>query len=93
RIMLIPISTGVGLTSVSVGLVRALEQKAVAVNFFKPIAQPRKEDTGPEKSTLIVQQGSSISPPKPFELSYAEQMIGDGKGDDLLEEIVERFES
>jgi hypothetical protein len=34
RIMLIPISTGVGLTSVSVGLVRALEQKAVKVNFF-----------------------------------------------------------
>ncbi|MEJ6476084.1 phosphate acetyltransferase [Pseudoalteromonas piscicida] len=92
RIMLIPISTGVGLTSVSVGIVRALEQKAVKVNFFKPIAQPRKEDTGPEKSTVIVQQGSTIAPPTPFELSYAEQMIGDGKGDDLLEEIVERFE-
>ncbi|PCK31864.1 phosphate acetyltransferase [Pseudoalteromonas piscicida] len=92
RIMLIPISTGVGLTSVSVGIVRALEQKAVKVNFFKPIAQPRKEDTGPEKSTVIVQQGSTITPPTPFELSYAEQMIGDGKGDDLLEEIVERFE-
>ena len=49
RIMLIPISTGVGLTSVSVGLVRALEQKAVKVNFFKPIAQPRSGETGPEK--------------------------------------------
>ena len=93
RIMLIPISTGVGLTSVSVGLVRALEQKAVKVNFFKPIAQPRKNDIGPEKSTVIVQQGSTITPPIPFELSYAEQMIGDGKGNDLLEEIVERFES
>ena len=34
RIMLIPVSTGVGLTSVSVGLVRALEQKTVKVNFF-----------------------------------------------------------
>ena len=93
RIMLIPISTGVGLTSVSVGLVRALEQKAVKVNFFKPIAQPRKDDIGPEKSTVIEQQGSTIQPPMPFELSYAEQMIGDGKGNDLLEEIVERFES
>ena len=44
RIMLIPVSTGVGLTSISVGLVRALEQKAVKVNFFKPIAQPRSND-------------------------------------------------
>ncbi len=93
RIMLVPISTGVGLTSVSVGLVRALEQKAVKVNFFKPIAQPRSGETGPEKSTQIVTQGSPINPPTPFALDYAEQMIGDGKGDDLLEEIVERFEN
>ena len=93
RIMLVPISTGVGLTSVSVGLVRALEQKAVKVNFFKPIAQPRSGETGPEKSTQIVTQGSPITPPTPFALDYAEQMIGDGKGDDLLEEIVERFEN
>ena len=93
RIMLIPISTGVGLTSVSVGLVRALEQKALKVNFFKPIAQPRSGDTGPEKSTQIVTHGSPINPPTPFDLGYAEQMIGDGKGDDLLEEIVERFEN
>ena len=82
RIMLIPISTGVGLTSVSVGLVRALEQKALKVNFFKPIAQPRSGDTGPEKSTQIVTHGSPINPPTPFDLGYAEQMIGDGKGDD-----------
>lgn len=93
RIMLVPISTGVGLTSVSVGLVRALEQKAVKVNFFKPIAQPRSGETGPEKSTQIVTQGSPIKPPTPFALDYAEKMIGDGKGDDLLEEIVERFEN
>ncbi|KKL52658.1 hypothetical protein LCGC14_2283250, partial [marine sediment metagenome] len=93
RIMLVPISTGVGLTSVSVGLVRALEQKTVKVNFFKPIAQPRSGETGPEKSTQIVTQGSAITPPVPFALDYAEQMIGDGEGDDLLEEIVERFEN
>lgn len=37
RVMLIPISTGVGLTSVSVGLVRALEQKAVKVNFLNQL--------------------------------------------------------
>ena len=93
RIMLIPVSTGVGLTSVSVGLVRALEQKAIKVNFFKPIAQPRRGECGPEKSTAIVKIGSSINPPEPFSLTYAENMIGDGKGNTLLEEIVERFES
>ncbi len=93
RIMLIPISTGVGLTSVSMGLVRALEQKALKVNFFKPIAQPRSGESGPEKSTLIVTKGSPITPPTPIDLGYAEQMIGDGKGELLLEEVVERFEN
>lgn len=92
RIMLIPVSTGVGLTSISVGLVRALEQKAVKVNFFKPIAQPRSNDKGPEKSTEIVKIGSLIQPPPSIDLPYAEQMISTGKGDVLLEEIVSRFE-
>ncbi|SFC87763.1 phosphate acetyltransferase [Pseudoalteromonas denitrificans] len=93
RIMLVPISTGVGLTSISVGLVRALEQQAVKVNFFKPIAQPRSSDKGPEKSTEIVKKGSLIKPPPSIELFYAEQMISTGKGDILLEEIVSRFEN
>lgn len=92
RIMLIPISTGVGLTSVSVGLVRALEQKAIKVNFFKPISQPRRGETGPEKSTEIVTKGANINAPTPIELHYAEQMIGHGQGSVLLEEVVERFE-
>lgn len=91
--MLVPISTGVGLTSISVGLVRALEQQAVKVNFFKPIAQPRSSDKGPEKSTEIVKKGSLIKPPPSIELFYAEQMISTGKGDILLEEIVSRFEN
>ncbi|WP_199611374.1 phosphate acetyltransferase [Flocculibacter collagenilyticus] len=93
RIMLVPIGTGVGLTSVSMGLVRAMEQKAVNVNFFKPIAQPRKGDTGPERSTEIIRKSSTLTPAVPLKLSYAEQMIGDGRGDELLEEIIGRFES
>ena len=40
-IMLVPISAGVGLTSVSLGVLRAMERKGVNVAFFKPIAQPR----------------------------------------------------
>ncbi len=93
RIMLVPVSTGVGLTSISVGLVRALEQKAVKVNFFKPIAQPRRGHVGPESSSAIVARGSLISPPKPIDLSHAEQLIGDEKIDELLEDIIARFET
>ena len=38
-IILIPTTTGVGLTSVSLGLVHALEQKGTKVGFLKPIAR------------------------------------------------------
>ncbi|MDE3272738.1 phosphate acetyltransferase [Pseudoalteromonas sp. G4] len=92
RIMLIPVSTGVGLTSVSVGLVRALEKKSVKVNFFKPISQPRGKKSGPELSSEIVKIGSTINPAPSYDLHTAEQMIGDGKTEVLLEEIVGRFE-
>lgn len=40
-IMLIPTGTSVGLTSVSLGVIRAMERKGVRLSVFKPIAQPR----------------------------------------------------
>lgn len=92
RIMLIPVGTSVGLTSVSIGLVRALEQKSVDVGFFKPISQLTKGDTGPEKSTEMIKQTSHINPPKPFDLAYAEKLYSEKRQADLLESIVGRFE-
>ena len=35
RIMLIPVGTSVGLTSVSLGLVRVMQQQGLKVNFFQ----------------------------------------------------------
>ena len=89
-IMLIPIGSGVGVTSVSLGMVRALERQGVAVNFFKPIAQPRSGDTGPERSTATLRHASALNPPEPFAMKYAENMISSGHTSDLLEQIVER---
>ncbi|SUC39897.1 phosphate acetyltransferase [Proteus mirabilis] len=40
-IMLVPTDTRVGLTSVSLGVIRSMEQKGVRLSVFKPIAQPR----------------------------------------------------
>ena len=91
-IMLIPIGAGVGVTSVSLGMVRAMERQGVAVNFFKPIAQPRSGDTGPERSTATLRNGSAINPPEPFAMKYAENLISSGKKSELLENIVERFQ-
>lgn len=90
-IMLIPIGSGVGVTSVSLGMVRALERQGVAVNFFKPIAQPRPGDSGEERSTATLRNSSNIQPPEPFSMKYAEGLISSDKTSDLLENIVERF--
>ena len=89
--MLIPIGTGVGVTSVSLGMVRAMERQGVAVNFFKPIAQPRPGDTGVERSTATLRNASTITPPEPFTMKYAENLISSDRTSDLLENIVERF--
>ena len=35
--MLVPVGNKVGLTCVSLGVIRAIEQKGTAVTFFKPI--------------------------------------------------------
>ena len=51
-----PTDFGVGLTSISLGLVRTLERAGLKVGFFKPIAQPHPGDTGPERSTELVAQ-------------------------------------
>ena len=90
-IMLIPIGSGVGVTSVSLGMVRAMERQGVAVNFYKPIAQPRSGETGPERSTATLRNASAINPPEPFAMQYAENLISSGKTSELLENIVERF--
>ena len=93
RIMLIPVGSSVGLTSISLGLVRALEQKNVDVGFFKPISQPKPGESGPEKSTEIIKQTSNINPPEPIALSHAEKRYSEGEQDVLLEEIVGCFET
>lgn len=93
RIMLVPVGSGVGLTTISLGLVQALDQNNMNVGFFKPISQPKPEDTGPEKSTEIIRTTTTLNPPNPLSAAYAEKKYSDGQQDLLLEEIVASFEN
>ncbi|KQH85893.1 phosphate acetyltransferase [Vibrio furnissii] len=90
-IMLIPISTGVGLTSVSMGLLRAMERKGVSVSFYKPIAQPRSGGDQPDLTSTIVGHNSDMKIGEPMPMSSAEALIGGEKMDVLLETVVERY--
>ena len=74
-IMLIPIGSGVGLTTISLGLVRALEREGVRINFFKPVAQLQLGDKGPERSSEIIRRASRLAPPEPFQVNHVENLI------------------
>lgn len=90
-IILIPMGENVGLTSISLGMVHAMERQGVAVNFFKPIAQPRLGNVDAELSTTTVRNGSIINPPEPFSMEYATNLITSGRTSSLIENIVGRF--
>ena len=91
-IMLVPISAGVGITSVSLGTLRALERNGVSVSFYKPIAETVKHEKNRDRSNEILRRASSLKVPESFAMHHVESLIGRGDLSDLLEEILARFQ-
>ena len=91
-IMLIPTGTSVGLTSVSIGVIRAMEQKGVSLSVFKPIAQPRSGgDKTPDQTTSIIRANSTIPTAEPMLMSKAEYLLSSNQQDVLMEEIIANY--
>lgn len=86
--LLAPTGFGVGLTSTSLGLIRALQRSGLKVGFCKPIAQHHRDDDGPERSTGLIASTHGITAPAPLALAHVEQLLGSDNLDDLLEEII-----
>ncbi|MEN4670643.1 phosphate acetyltransferase [Pantoea agglomerans] len=89
--MLIPTGTSVGLTSVSLGVIRAMERKGVRLSVFKPIAQPRTGGDTPDQTTTIIRKNSSIPAAEPLQMSRVESLLGSNQQDVLMEEIISRY--
>ncbi|WP_416778081.1 phosphate acetyltransferase [Xenorhabdus budapestensis] len=89
-IMLIPTGTSVGLTSVSLGVIRSMEQKGVRLSVFKPIAQQRNSGSQ-DRTTTIIRSHSSIPATDPLDMAYVESLLTTNKKDMLMEEIVARY--
>lgn len=88
-IMLIPTDISVGLISVSLGVVRSMEQKGVSLTVFKPIAQPR---FGNKDQTIeVLRSHSSVQVAEPLKMSYVESLLANDQRDVLMEEIVARY--
>ncbi|MCW2475889.1 MULTISPECIES: phosphate acetyltransferase [unclassified Symbiopectobacterium] len=90
-IMLIPTGTSVGLTSVSLGVIRSMEQKGVRLSVFKPIAQPRSGDNTPDQTTTIIRANSAITAAEPLKMSHVEALLSTNQQDVLMEEIIANY--
>ncbi len=88
---LVPTGPGVGLTSVSMGLVRALDRTGLKTSFFKPVAQLFRGDTGPERSTYFIRNTTELNPPDPIPYAQAERQLAEGKVEDLMERVMELY--
>lgn len=91
-LFLAPSGFGGGLNSISLGLIRALENAGLKVGFFKPIAQPFPLDHGLERSCILVERTLNQTSPEPLPLEQVERQLADGELDLLLEDVVSRYQ-
>ena len=88
---LAPCGAKVGLTSIALGLVRALDNRGVRVAFCKPIGQPTAHTTGPERSTHFIRATTSLRPALPISLDEAERLISSDRTDELMGRVMRDF--
>ena len=93
RFFLCASSPDAGLTTVSLGMARALDRRGVRVAFCKPISQRPESEEGIDPSFLFAERFFSVHPPGPINLSDAERHVREDRVDDLLEQVVDRVES
>ncbi|WP_372963945.1 phosphate acetyltransferase [Marinobacter sp.] len=92
-----PTSMNSGLTSVCLGLFRALEREGVSVGFFKPFTQSVHQgeaihNGGKDSSVAFVRAHSDQELPDPIPLKQAQQLLNHGKGDLLLENVIGEYQ-
>src|SRR5512133_2188042 len=83
---LAPTQPNVGLTSVSLGLLRALQRRGLKVAFVKPITKGTRDA---EPSVLFARSICHLpNTPDPLPMSFVTQRVSSGQSDALLEDIV-----
>jgi phosphate acetyltransferase len=88
---LAPAGIEVGLTTIALGLVSALDRRGIRVAFFKPIAQTGEGDTGPDRSTHFVQATTSLRPANPIPLATAMKTIAEQGLDALMGQVIAAY--
>ena len=88
-----PSSTDAGLTTVSLGLGRALQRRGVIVAFVKPIAQQHPNAKGGERSRAYAETALGIRPAEPIPYAEAADALHNGRVQDVMERVIAVFEA
>ena len=84
---------GSGLTSVSLGVFRALDRRGVRVGFCKPISQESGLDSGIDPSSEFIAGTTGYEPAEPIRFAEVERYVRDGWMEELMELVVEKVRS
>ncbi|PWU07246.1 MAG: phosphate acetyltransferase [Verrucomicrobia bacterium] len=93
-IFLAPVDSGCGLTSLALGLVRALDKRGIRVAFCKPIGQSGNsgnEQSQSDRSPHFIRATTSLRPTNPISLEDAEKLMRESRWDELLEKVIRIF--
>jgi phosphate acetyltransferase len=82
-LLVAPAGRQVGVTTVCLGLVRALDRLGVRVAFTKPIAA-----RGENRAATLVKLGADLRPPEPIARAAAEDLLATGDDQTLMERVV-----
>ena len=92
-VYLVPVSQEVGLTSMALGLVRALRLAGVRVGFFKPIFQPEAVKGDHDLAVHFARSLCGKVTPDAIAFDHAAEMVRAGQMAGLMEEVVAIIES
>jgi len=97
-LLTVPVGRNVGLTSISLGLLRFLDRSGIHVGFYKPVAQlrpgPRTNlDLGAERSSALVRETIGLDPPTPISSEELEQMLAESSSNEVGQRVVADYHS
>jgi phosphate acetyltransferase len=90
---LAPLAHDVGLTSMALGLVRALQRDGIKAGFVKPIAEPPPPGSDTDLSSHFARRLCQLFPPKSIPFATAEMLLRTGQVDALMEDVVTTTET
>lgn len=92
NLFIAPTALESGLTSICMGLVRALDHVGVRVGFFKPVAQLVDKQEKEDRSVAFVRARTELNTPSPISLKDAQNQMNRGKAEMLMEDIIGNYQ-